>query len=135
MNEPLKLLAKELAHYVGSPCFFNNGKEVLKGEISLLMLHSYEKGSCEFILPILRPVNTMTIDETKEWAKHPFFVNGFRKDCVNKISSDIFNLWLMKMGFDVFGWIDQKKAIDSAKAIELDAYYTIQDFTEFLKSL
>lgn len=144
-----QLKSTELAHYAGSPCFFNNGNEVLKGDINFLMLHQYEKETCIQIIPILRPLKDMTTDEMREWSKQPHFVDGFAKDAVNKISTDLFNfhrfvsewgahdsyLFLMEKGFDVFGWLDQKKAINKERAEGLNATYSIEAFTDILRMI
>ena len=144
-----QLKPNEVGHYSGCPCFFNNGKEFLKGEMNFLMLHHYQQGTCIEIVPILRPLKEMTIDEMKEWSKQPSFVDGFAKDCINKIAGDLFGfhrfvsewgaqdsyLWLMEKGFDVFGWLDTKQAISKENADKLSDVYSPEAFNDIIRMI
>ena len=60
MKNREKLKAGQLAPFVGCDCYFNNGKDVLKGELTFLMLHQLEMGVCKEIVPILWGLDDMT---------------------------------------------------------------------------
>lgn len=113
------------------------------------MLDRLEKGTCIQVVPVLRPLKDMTIDEMREWSKQPNFVDGFAKDCISKISTDLFNfhrfvsewgaadcyLYLMEKGFDVFGWLDSKKAISEETFDKLNEKYSPEAFADVLRMI
>lgn len=113
------------------------------------MLDRLEKGTCIQIIPVLRPLKDMTIDEIKEWSHEPSFADGFAKDCIHKISGGLFNfhrfvsewgahdsyLWLMAKGFDTFGWLDSKKAISKESFDKLNEKYSPEAFADILRMI
>lgn len=126
-----KLTAKQLAPFIGNQCYFNNGRTFEKGELTLTMLQRYDKGDCLQIIPILRPLASLTPAELKEWIGEDF-IEQQASEIIKSIGSSLFSLYvvlsefgnheslfkLFENGMDVFNWIDRDLASDSKDELQ-----------------
>lgn len=100
MKNREKLKAGQLAPFVGCDCYFNNGKDVLKGELTFLMLHQLEMGVCKEIVPILWGLDDMTEAEKELFGK------------VSDLGGMEEVAWLFAHSMDVYMWIVKGLCID-----------------------
>lgn len=137
-----QLTAQQLAHYVGSPCFINNGRVVTFATLNFMMLYEHDKGGVRQIVPVLNKLSSITPDQGAWISQQPYYVDGFALNFIKKVAGDLFNFhlfvsewWgtdcyvdLMAMGLDPFGLIAKGDAIDGSQ--ELKSEYTIDEFQE-----
>ncbi len=81
------------------------------------------------IKPLLRPLNTMTIEEFAEFTKEPSYTETYCALTINRISKSLFELhrfishnghfdsipWLLRNNFDIFWWIEDGLAYPQSK--------------------
>lgn len=137
------LTASQLSAFVGSACYFNNGRSVKMVTMNFMLLYEYDKGGLQQVIPVLRKIGSITPGEIEEISKLPFWKDGFALNFIKKVGGDLFNfhlfvsewggtdvyIWMMQHGFDIFGWIDKDKAIDYNQE-DLKQEYLISEFNE-----
>lgn len=146
MKKPLstqRLSAEQLASYVGSPCFINNGRNVVYTKLNFMMLYEYDKGGVRMIVPILKRLDAITPEQGQYISKQSYYVDGFALNFIKKVAdASLHNFhifvaeWagtdcygdLQQMGLDPFGLINKGQAIDSDS--DYKAEYSIDEFQE-----
>lgn len=136
-KEKTELTAQDLAPFIRCEVLYHNSQKwdeakvfILRGVIDRsengILLEVTDKLSVmgvkyttvHYIKPILRPLSDMT--DAEVIIAHDMRLEWRDKDGVSFLHNDMMRdsrqtTWLIRQGFDVFGWIDSGLAIDKTK--------------------